>query len=110
MHLYTGVPTTPMGRGGVGPGADWEKVLEVLKKDLSLSDDAIGLLAIQLKFRLEDIKTVASESITGGPDDKKSDICFIDKELQVAVIAQCYHAKKKNTSAPSDKASDLNTA
>jgi hypothetical protein len=74
--------------------ADWEKVLDVLKKDLSLPDDAIGLLALQLKFRLEDIKTVAAESVTGGGNDKKCDILYVDKELQIAVIAQCYQAKK----------------
>jgi hypothetical protein len=90
--------------------ADWEKVLDVLKKDLNLPDDAIGLLALQLKFRLEDIKTVAAESITGGGNDKKCDILYVDKELQVAVIAQCYQAKKMNASAPANKASDLNTA
>lgn len=90
--------------------ADWEKVLDVLKNDLNLPDDAIGLLALQLKFRLEDIKTVAAESITGGGNDKKCDILYVDKELQVAVIAQCYQAKKMNASAPANKASDLNTA
>jgi hypothetical protein len=90
--------------------ADWEKVLDVLKKDLSLPDDAIGLLALQLKFRLEDIKTVAAESVTGGGNDKKCDILYVDKELQIAVIAQCYQAKKMNSSAPANKASDLNTA
>src|SRR5271167_2051213 len=91
--------------------ADWEKVLDVLKKDLNLPDDAIGLLALQLEFRLEDIKTVAAESVTGGGNDKKCDILYVDKELQIAVIAQCYQSKKLNApAAPSNKAADLNTA
>jgi hypothetical protein len=89
---------------------DWHNVLETLKTDLNLPDDAIGLLALKLKFRLEDIQTVAAESITGGGDDKKCDILYVDKELQIAVIAQCYYSKKERPAAPAGKASDLNTA
>ncbi|MBZ9711236.1 AIPR family protein [Mesorhizobium sp. ESP7-2] len=89
---------------------DWEQVLATLKADLNLPDDAIGLLALQLKFRLEDMQSVAAESITGGGDDKKCDILYVDKELQIGVIAQCYYSKTKKASAPANKASDLNTA
>ncbi|MDX8520364.1 hypothetical protein [Mesorhizobium dulcispinae] len=89
---------------------DWEEVLATLKADLNLPDDAIGLLALQLKFRLEDMQSVAAESITGGGDDKKCDILYVDKELQIGLIAQCYYSKSKKTSAPANKASDLNTA
>ncbi len=92
-----------------GP-ADWKAQLNVLKSDLKLTDDAIGLLAIQLKFRVQDIQAVAAESLTGGGDDKKCDVLFVDKELQVAVIAQCYFAKSSKQAAPSNKAQDLNTA
>lgn len=92
--------------------ADWQTVLETLKKDLDLPEEAIGLLALQLKFRLEDIQAIAADAVTGGGDDKKCDIIYVDKELQVAVVAQCYMAKKGSTksAAPANKASDLNTA
>ncbi|MEI4481534.1 MULTISPECIES: AIPR family protein [unclassified Phyllobacterium] len=90
--------------------SDWQNVLETLKIDLKLPDDAIGLLALKLKFRLEDIQSVAAESITGGGDDKKCDILYVDKELQTAVIAQCYYSKKDRPAAPANKASDLNAA
>ncbi|MBM2709874.1 AIPR family protein [Mesorhizobium caraganae] len=89
---------------------DWEEVLATLKADLNLPDDAIGLLALKLKFRLEDMQSVAAESITGGGDDKKCDILYVDKELQIGVIAQCYFSRTKKPAAPSNKASDLNTA
>lgn len=92
--------------------ADWSVALATLKTDYSLSDDAIGLLALRLKFRLEDVQAVAAEAITGGGDDKKCDLVYVDKELQVAVIAQCYYSTsaKAKGAAPANKASDLNTA
>jgi hypothetical protein len=90
--------------------ADWGVALDALKTDFDLSDDAIGLLALKLKFRLEDIQVVAAEAITGGGDDKKCDLLYVDKELQVAVIAQCYFSLKDRPAAPANKASDLNTA
>lgn len=89
---------------------DWEHALSALKADLSLPEEAIGLLALQLKFRLEDIQSVAADAVTGGGDDKKCDIVYVDKELQIGVVAQCYVSTKPRVAAPSNKASDLNTA
>lgn len=89
---------------------DWNVALDTLQRDLSLSDDAIGLFALQLKFRLEDIEAIAAEAITGGGDDKKCDIVYVDKDLQLAVVAQCYRSKKERPNAPANKASDLNSA
>lgn len=91
---------------------DWKQALATLKNDLSLPEEAIGLLALQLKFRLEDIQSVAAEAVTGGGDDKKCDIIYVDKELQIGVVVQCYEAntKTKKKSAPSNKATDLNAA
>ncbi|BBD35799.1 hypothetical protein Amn_06790 [Aminobacter sp. Y103A] len=89
---------------------DWQVALDTLQKDLNLSDDAIGVFALQLKFRLEDIEAVAAEAITGGGDDKKCDVIYVDKEQQIAVIAQCYRSKKSRNQAPANKASDLNAA
>ena len=43
-------------------------------------------------------------------DDKKCDMLYVDKELQVAVVAQCYMARRDRAAAPANKASDLNTA
>lgn len=73
-------------------------------------DNAIGLFALALRFGLEDLETVASESLTDGNDDKKVDLVYIDRDESVAVIAQCYTSTKARASAPANKASDLNTA
>ena len=73
-------------------------------------DNGIGLFALALRFGLDDLDTVASESLTDGNDDKKVDFVHIDRDEGVAVIAQCYMSAKPVASAPSNKASDLNTA
>jgi hypothetical protein len=89
---------------------NWQHAFNIMKTNYSLTDDAIGVFAINLRFNLDDIQTIASEAITGGGDDKKCDILYVDKERQVAVIAQCYLSQKQREAAPSNKASALNTA
>ena len=49
----------------------WQNAFRVMKENYSLTDDAIGVFAINLRFNLDDIQTIASEAITGGGDDKK---------------------------------------
>ncbi|MBU1288006.1 MAG: AIPR family protein [Alphaproteobacteria bacterium] len=88
----------------------WKNAFSIMKANYSLTDDAVGVFAINLRFNLDDIQTIASESITGGGDDKKCDVLYVDKERQIAVIAQCYISQKEREAAPANKASDLNTA
>jgi hypothetical protein len=90
--------------------AGWQNAFNVMQANYSLTDDAIGVFAINLRFNLDDIQTIASESITGGGDDKKCDVVYVDKERQIAVVAQCYISRKPREAAPANKASDLNTA
>tara|TARA_R110002051_G_scaffold99127_1_gene169502 strand:+ start:2357 stop:4108 length:1752 start_codon:yes stop_codon:yes gene_type:complete len=90
--------------------ADWNNAYEAMKKDLNLDNDAIGVFAVNLKFNLDDFQSTATEALTGGGDDKKCDLIYIDKERKLAVVAQCYMALKQKDSAPANKASDLNTA
>lgn len=92
------------------PGQKWQGAYKVAKSNFGLSDDAIGVFAIQLRFNLDDIKTIAAESITGGGNDRKCDVLHVDKEMGVAVIAQCYVARSEKAAAKSNKAADLNTA
>jgi hypothetical protein len=88
----------------------WESAF-ASRTDLSnYGDNAIGLFALALRFNLEDVVSVASDAITDGNDDKKIDMIYIDPEEHIAVIAQCYYSKTAKASAPSNKASDLNTA
>lgn len=73
--------------------------------------DALLLFALQLRFGIEDIGVVASNSLTEGGDDKKADLVYIDSEVGHAVIAQTYVSRDMDKKeAPANKASDLNTA
>jgi hypothetical protein len=88
----------------------WEQALEA-RDDLKVyGDNALGLFALALRYPIDDLHSAASESITDGSDDKKCDILHIDLEEGIAVVAQCYVSTKQKQSAPSNKASDLNTA
>lgn len=84
------------------------------REDLKMmyGDNALMLYALQLRFDIEDIISVASESLTDGHDDKKRDLIFVERELGIAVIAQAYNKTnpKQSDMAPSNKASDLNAA
>jgi hypothetical protein len=92
----------------IEPG--WQNAFRVMKSNYSLTDDAIGVFAINLRFNLDDIQTIVSEAITGGGDDKKCDVVYVDKEREIAVVAQCYISKRRKDAAPANKASDLNAA
>ncbi|HHQ4799766.1 AIPR family protein [Aeromonas veronii] len=81
------------------------------RTDLKIyNDNALALFALALRFRIEDLDTVAAESITDGRDDKKCDLVYVNREDGYAVIAQCYLSSKDKPAAPANKASDLNTA
>jgi len=74
-------------------------------------NDALLLFAMQLRFGIEDISLLASNALTEGPNDKKTDLVYIDTESRYAVIAQTYISQDKTKKeAPANKASDLNTA
>lgn len=77
------------------------------------AEDALALFALELKFQIEDIHTVATASLTGNAtkgDDKKCDIIYLDKDAGYVVVTQNYIAQNRKASAKSNKASDLNTA
>ncbi|NSW83899.1 MAG: AIPR family protein [Syntrophothermus sp.] len=69
------------------------------------------LFALQVKFRVDDIHSIAANCLTDGSDDKKCDLIYIDKDEGFAVIAQAYEAQEiDERTAPSNKAADLNIA
>lgn len=77
----------------------------------NFGNNGLLLFALKLKFNIEDILNVANDSLTDGPDDKKADMIYLDTESGQAVIAQGYFSNNQDrNSAPSNKASDLNTA
>ena len=73
-------------------------------------DNSLLLYSLQLRFGIEDINEVATDSLVDGSDDKKTDLVFIDSENGEAIIAQGYLSQKEKDEAPANKASDLNTA
>lgn len=74
--------------------------------------NSLLLYALQLRFDIDDIDTVAADSITDGYEDKKCDLIYIDSSDGVAVIAQAYIKENFNAGdhAKLTKAQDLNTA
>ncbi len=66
----------------------WESAFSIMRTNYDLSDDSIGIFALNLRFGLDDIRAIASEAITGGGDDKKCDVIYVDKEREIAVLAQ----------------------
>lgn len=75
-------------------------------------DNSLLLYALQLRYDIEDIISVASDALTDGSDDKKCDLIYIDRDSGFAVVAQAYMKKKpiETDLAKVNKASDLNTA
>lgn len=75
------------------------------------NENALALFALQLRFQIEDIDTVAASSLTGGRGDKKCDLIYVDKEAGYIIVIQAYMSQNPNKkAASSNKASDLNTA
>ncbi len=75
-------------------------------------NNALILYALQLRFDISDIVSVASDALTDGGDDKKCDLIYVDKDRGIAVIAQGYMKQDPHETdlAQGNKASDLNTA
>jgi len=73
-------------------------------------DNALLLYALQIKYSIEDIGEVATDSLVDGSDDKKADLVYINGENEEAVIAQGFLSQKDRDEGPANKASDLNTA
>lgn len=94
----------------VTQGQSWQAAYKAAKKNFGLDDDAIGPFATQLRFNLDDLKTLSAEAITGGGNDRSCDMLYVDREIGIAVIAQCYVSQKKREAAKAKKAADLNTA
>ena len=90
--------------------APWRRALQSYISDSGLTSDGIGLFALQLKFGDDNLKNIAGEILTGGGDDKKCDVLYLDPEKKFAVVMQCYISEKPRVAAPSNKAADLNIA
>ena len=89
----------------------WYAAFEARDDLTPYQGEGLGLFALALRFRHDDLETIAANAITDGKNDKKIDILFVDRPQRTAFIIQCYMAKDKfDKSAKLNKASDLHTA
>lgn len=72
--------------------------------------NAILLYALEMRFSIDDVVTVGASAITDGPQDRKCDLLYIERDSGTAVLAQAYISSRANAQAPANKAADLNTA
>jgi AIPR protein len=89
----------------------YEVVLNEREDLKQYGNNSLLLFALEMKFGIEDIHTVAADALTDGSDDKKCDLVYINLDEGSAVIAQAYYSQDSSKQeAPANKASDLNTA
>jgi len=73
--------------------------------------ESLLLYALELRYNIDDIHTLAADSITDGSDDKKMDMVLIDEDNGRVIIAQSYISEDvSKDAAKENKAADLNTA
>jgi hypothetical protein len=73
--------------------------------------NALPLFAVALHLGVDDLASFATESLTDHPADKKADIIYINEADGIACVGQGFMAVEwGKQAAPSNKASDLNTA
>ncbi len=81
------------------------------RTDLIYGSNNLLLFALEIGLGMDDIHTVAASALTDGPDDKKCDLLYVDRDAGRAVIAQSYvSADTTKSEAKASKAADLNTA
>ncbi|MGC2374240.1 MAG: AIPR family protein [Solirubrobacteraceae bacterium] len=90
------------------------KALTALRARSDLQEygsNALLLYALQLRWGITDIEGVAAVALTDSANDKKCDLVYVDRDNGRVVVAQGYSSVKSDlNAAPSNKASDLNTA
>ncbi|POS63145.1 AIPR family protein [Parasaccharibacter apium] len=88
----------------------WETAYAARDDLHKYGDNGLGLFALSLRFGLDDLDTLAADSLVDGPDDKNCDIVHVNLEGKYAILMQCYQAQTAKSAAPAKKAGDLNTA
>jgi len=65
-----------------------------VREDLidTYGDNALMIFALEMKYNIEDIHSVAEEALIDDSDDKETDLIYIDSENSTAIIAQGYHS------------------
>ena len=60
--------------------------------------------AVAMYLEEPDVEALASEALTDGPNDKKIDLIYLDRDGRRIVFAQGYMGTTKKDSAPANKA------
>ncbi|MER5390820.1 AIPR family protein [Saccharopolyspora sp. NPDC002686] len=82
------------------------------RSDLTaFAPNGLLLFALELRFGVDDVATVAATAITDGHRDRKCDLMYVDEDSRIAVLAQGYIAgDETKLEASANKAADLGTA
>lgn len=89
----------------------WEETLHARTELEKYGNNKILLFALALHQGIDDIELVANDALTDGPNDKKCDLVYVNRETGKVIVAQGYWSSGNTAhSAPANKASDLNTA
>lgn len=89
----------------------WEESLRGRTELARYGNNHVLLFALALHQGIDDIELVANDALTDGPNDKKCDLVYVNRESGKVIIAQGYWTSGDvSRAAPANKASDLNTA
>lgn len=81
------------------------------RPDLAVFDEnKVAVLALELFFGLDDVLNTLSSAITGGSDDAKTDVLYVNREQGAIVLVQAYEAQTFKRSAKGNKGADLSYA
>lgn len=81
------------------------------RNDLDIfAENKVSIFALELFFGLDDVLNTLSSAVTGGTDDAKTDVLFVNREQASIVIIQAYEAQTFKPSAKGNKGADLSYA
>ncbi|MCE7580974.1 AIPR family protein [Vibrio fluvialis] len=81
------------------------------RADLAVfAENKVSIYALELFFGLDDVLNTLSSAITGGADDAKTDVLYVNREQGSIVLIQAYEAQTFKKSAKGNKGADLSYA
>ena len=89
----------------------WKAALNGRSELEQYGDNKLLIFALGLHQEIDDLELIANDALTDGPNDKKCDLVYVNREIGKVIIAQGYWSSNETKKeAPANKASDLNTA
>ncbi|MBE0362779.1 hypothetical protein PULV_a0344 [Pseudoalteromonas ulvae UL12] len=73
-------------------------------------ENKVSIFALELFFGLDDVLNTLSAAVTGGSDDAKTDILYVNRDQGSIVLVQAYEAQTFKKSAKGNKGADLSYA